>query len=64
MDLIRLNALENAGGAVRAKFLRLRARADAAAHDSPAAQEFAEFCAAYQADPAGLTARCEGGAGP
>jgi hypothetical protein len=53
--LIEVRRLEAAGGAVLAKYRRLVAAADAAAHDSPAHRALAQFWKAWEQDPQAVT---------
>ena len=59
MDHLRHICLVAAGGAVLEKFERLRAAADASAHNSPAQMEFARFQHDWTRDPAAVTRQAE-----
>jgi hypothetical protein len=59
MDLIRLNQLHAAGGAVLAKFERLTAAAEHSYPGSPEERARREFCRDYQAAPAAVVAAAE-----
>jgi hypothetical protein len=59
MDLIRLNQLRAAGGAVLARYQRLLAAAEHRGHGSPEERALREFQRDYQAAPAAVTAAAD-----